>query len=183
VPATTGGVIARNPRVVLWLGSVISVLTGAGCNWGLTPAQRQQWHADSVRYLAAVRHFERDSFVIDSLARVAPRDSIRRLYATMIKSVAPMPYPQLINCVSRRIEEQFGLRVAVEVERHARNEAFAAASPVDIELMNRRLPAGMAVQVMGGACGFNSGPGPDSIAGVDMRLPPDRPRPPDRPTP
>lgn len=173
-----------NPRLcrpLLAFACTVVALASAGCDAALTPAQRQQWHADSMRYLAAVSRFERDSFVIDSLARLVPRDSMRALYASMIRSVAPMRYPQLINCVSRRIEEQFGLRVAVEVERRARSDAFDAATPREIELMNRRLPAGMAVQVMGGACGFDSGPGPDSIAGVDMNLPPTKPTPPYRP--
>ena len=173
-----------NPRLsqpLLVFAYTVAALVSAGCDVALTPAQRQQWHADSMRYLAAVRRFERDSFVIDSLARLVPRDSMRALYASMIRSVAPMRYPQLINCVSRRLEEQFGLRVAVEVERRARSDAVVAATPREIELMNRRLPAGMAVQVMGGACGFDSGPGPDSIAGVDMNLPPTKPTPPYRP--
>lgn len=106
---------------------------------------------------------------------------MRTLYDKMIRSVAPMQYPQLIECQRQRIEDRYGPRVAYEVQRRAQRDAAAAAPPDDLELMNRRLPGGMGVEVMGNACGRRYGTGPDSIAGVSMQDPPSRPVPPHRP--
>jgi hypothetical protein len=160
---------------------LVGSLSWAACGRELSPADRRQWHADSAQYLVQLHAWERDSTVVDSLVRISRADSIRTLYDKMIRSVAPMQYPQLIECERQRIEDRYGPRVAYEVQRRAQRDAASAATPRDIELMNRRLPRGMGVEVMGDACGRRYGTGPDSIAGVSMQDSPPTPVPPRHP--
>jgi hypothetical protein len=169
-------------RMVRVIEFVFAAIVGAACGQELSVAQRQQWHADSARYLAALAAWQHDSSVVDSIITAAHADTMWALHRNMIRSVAPMQYPQLIECESQRLEGKYGSRIADEIERRAKRDAFAAATDSQISLMNRRLPSGMALEIYGDICGRNTTLGaPTEIAGVSAINAPRRPEPPPRP--
>jgi hypothetical protein len=177
-----------NRPVRLIAGFVFSAFAAisAACDRELSVAQRQQWHADSLRYLADLAVWTHDSVVIDSIIlsaiRSAHADSMWSLQRNMIRSVAPMRFPQLIECESQRLERLFGPRIADEIKRRAKRDAIAVSTDSQISLMNRRLPTSMGVQIYGDICGRDAGNPPASVDGVSMMgSGPRRPVPPPRP--
>jgi hypothetical protein len=159
--------------------------TGAACNRELSVAQRQQWHADSLRYQADLAAWTHDSVVIDSIVRSAIRtanaDSMWTLHRSMLRSPTPADFPQLIECESIRLRTLFGLRVAQEIKRRAKQEVFGTAPDSEVNQMNQRLPRMLGVETYGDVCGRDRGHPPSEVDGVSMEEPLKRPLPPPRP--
>jgi hypothetical protein len=160
---------------------VVAVAFGQACRDELTPAQRAQWHADSTRYLMEFRRWQHDSAVIDSLVRIAPKDSLLGLYRNMLRSKTPGTYPQLIECEAQRITDRYGPRVGQQVQDGTKQRAFSEVSDSQISAMNSRMPPAVPIEIWGPICGHHVSIAPDSIEGVSLRDSLARPDPPRQP--
>lgn len=102
------------------------------------------YRRDSIQYV-------RDSTSIDSLSRLVPVDSLRRLYELMYRATDPRPLAQEVACESDRLWIAFG--VAARIAEQRVHDAVMRRLDRDAELRLSEKMAGTLVELDGPRCG------------------------------
>jgi hypothetical protein len=101
------------------------------------------YRRDSIQYI-------RDSTAIDSIARIVPIDSLRKLYRALYTAANPRPIAQEVECENFRLSERFG-EAATLVRERVHNEVLQSLDRNAEERLSEKM-AGAFIEVAGPSC-------------------------------
>jgi hypothetical protein len=144
--------------------------------------QLQQWVTDSVAYEGRLSRWLHDSAVIDSLSRLAPTDSLYRLYRAMYIAQKPAVYVAPIACFEFNLRWQYGDAPAEAAMHRMMDTLWKPGEGDGLKAIERRMPSTAFFSISDSICGRPPRQRlPDTVAGTwlgDSYPRPVRPKPP-----
>ncbi|HEY2853745.1 MAG TPA: hypothetical protein VGJ18_12915 [Gemmatimonadaceae bacterium] len=110
----------QRPRLIAWVAIALAI-SGGSVAAQSDSAVAASFRRDSSQYV-------RDSISVDSLSRIVPVDSLRRLYEMLYSSADPRPLAQQVECEAFRQFLSYGVAARI-AQKRVRDAVVARLDP------------------------------------------------------